>query len=107
MDRFTTWMVDELGEVGLDPVTAESATEHVLESPDVSSALSGLLFEVVEAAASSDPDGATVDAAAVFAPAVPGITARLARGRSPRSTRSRCRRLWPISTRSSSVNLKS
>ena len=78
VDRFTTWMVDELGDVGLDPVTAESATEQVLESPDVSSALSGLLFEVVDAAASTDPNGATVDAAAVFAPAVPGITARLA-----------------------------
>ena len=36
------------------------------------------LFEVVEAAASPSPDGATVDAAAVFAPAVPGITTRLA-----------------------------
>lgn len=77
VDRFTTWMVDELGELGLDPVTADSATEHVLESPEVSLALSGLLSEVVEAAASSDPGGSTVDAAAVFAPAVPGITARL------------------------------
>ena len=78
VDRFTTWMVGELGAAGLDPVTAESAAEHVLESPDVTSALSGLLFEVVEAAASPSPEGATVDAAAVFAPAVPGITTRLA-----------------------------
>ncbi len=77
VDRFTTWMVDELGGAGLDPVTAESAAEQVLETPAVTSALSNLLFEVVEAAASSDPNGATVDAAAVFAPAVPGITARL------------------------------
>jgi hypothetical protein len=77
VDRFTTWMVDELGEVGLDPVTAEAATEHVLESPEVSSALSALVAEVVVAAASTDPAGSSVDPAAAFAPAVPGIAASL------------------------------
>jgi hypothetical protein len=77
VDRFTTWMVDELGEVGLDPVTAEAASDHVLESPEVSSALSGLVAEGVEAAASTDPEGSSVDPAAAFAPAVPGITASL------------------------------
>ncbi|MEX1126404.1 MAG: hypothetical protein WEE53_12140 [Acidimicrobiia bacterium] len=77
VDRFASWLVTELGTVGLDPVTAEAAADHVLESPGVSKALSGVLAEIVKAAASPDPVGSTVDVAEVFAPAVPDITASL------------------------------
>lgn len=77
VDRFSAWLVDELTEEGLDPVTAEGAAEHVLDDPAVSHALEGLLGEVVEAAASPDPAGTTVDARSVISPAVPDITVRL------------------------------
>ncbi len=77
VDRFSAWLVDELTEEGLDPVTAEGAAEHVLDDPAVSHALEGLLGEMVEAAASPDPAGSTVDARSVIYPAVPDITVRL------------------------------
>jgi len=77
VDRFSDWLVDELIEEGLDPVTAEGAAEHVLDDPAVTSALAGLLGEMVYAAASPDPGGSTVDARSVITPAVPDIAARL------------------------------
>lgn len=77
VDRFSTWLVDELTEEGLDPITAQGAAEHVLDDPAVSQALAGLLGEMVEAAASPDPAGSTVDARSVISPAVPEITTRL------------------------------
>ena len=77
VDRFSTWLVDELEEEGLDPVTAEGAAEHVLDDPAVSQVLAGLLGEMVEAAASPDPAGSTVDARSVIYPAVPNIAIRL------------------------------
>jgi hypothetical protein len=77
VDRFTSWLVIELGGAGLDPVTAEAAADHVLENPAVAQALSNLLTEVVFAAASPDPAGSRVDAAEAFAPAVPDITMSL------------------------------
>lgn len=77
VNRFSAWLVEELTEEGLDPITAESAAEHVLDDPAVSTALAGLLGEMVEAAASPDPAGSTVDARSVIYPAVPDITVRL------------------------------
>ena len=77
VDRFSDWLVDELIEEGLDPITAEGAAEHVLDDPAVSHALAGLLAEMVEAAASPDPNGSTVDARSVIHPAVPDIAVRL------------------------------
>jgi len=77
VNRFSDWLVDELIEEGLDPITAEGAAEHVLDDPAVSHALAGLLAEMVEAAASPDPNGSTVDARSVIYPAVPDIAVRL------------------------------
>ncbi|MEX1134759.1 MAG: hypothetical protein WED83_07950 [Acidimicrobiia bacterium] len=77
VDRFASWLVDELIEEGLDPVTAEGAAEHVLDDPAVSRALEGLLGEMVHAAASPGPGGSTVDARSVISPAVPDIAVRL------------------------------
>jgi hypothetical protein len=77
VDRFSDWLVDELIEEGLDPITAEGAAEHVLDDPAVSLALAGLLGEMVEAAASPGQAGSTVDARSVIYPAVPDIAVRL------------------------------
>ena len=77
VNRFSAWLVEELTEEGLDPITAESAAEHVLDDPAVSTASAGLLGEMVEAAASPDPAGTTVDARSIIHPAVPDITVRL------------------------------
>ena len=77
VDRFATWLVDELIEEGLDPVTAEGAAEHVLDDPAVRQALAGLLEEMVEAAASPASGASTVDARSVIYPAVPDIAIRL------------------------------
>jgi hypothetical protein len=77
VDRFSDWLVDELIEEGLDPITAEGAAEHVLDDPAVSLALAGLLGEMVEAAASPGQTGSTVDARSVIYPAVPDIAVRL------------------------------
>jgi len=75
--RFSAWLVDELTEDGLDPITAEGAADHVLDDPAVSQALAGLLGEMVEAAASPDPAGSSVDARSVIYPAVPDMAVRL------------------------------
>ena len=77
VDRFSSWLVDELTQEGLDPVTAEGAAENVLDDPSVNQALTGLLGEMVEAAASPDPGGSTVDARSAITPAVPQIAVRL------------------------------
>jgi hypothetical protein len=75
--RFSTWLVDELIQAGLDPITAEGAADNVLDDPAVSQALAGLLGEIVQAAASPNPGGSTVDARSAISPAVPDIAIRL------------------------------
>jgi hypothetical protein len=75
--RFSSWLVDELTQEGLDPITAEGAAQNVLDDPSVSQALEGLLGQMVDAAASPDPGGSTVDARSAISPAVPDIAIRL------------------------------
>lgn len=73
-DRISNWLEAELVGVGLDSVAASSAADQVLTHPAVGPVLEHLVAEGVEAAASSDPNGATLDVASVLVPATGQIT---------------------------------
>lgn len=75
---FSEWMTNELVETGVSGPVADDATETALATTQVSDALENLVGEVVEAAASDGPDGATVDVALTLRPTVPAVTAALA-----------------------------
>lgn len=71
------WMADEMVDAGADPSTVEPVVDHFLQSSEVGNTLDQLTVEIVHAAASSDPAGATIDMAALFSPSVPDMTAGL------------------------------
>lgn len=74
---FSEWMTNELVETGISGPVARDATETALVTTQVSVALENLVDEVVEAAASDEPEGATVDVAETMRPTVPAVTAAL------------------------------
>lgn len=71
------WMADEMVDAGADPAMVEPAVDHYLQSSEVGNTLDQLVVEIVHAAASSDPAGATIDMAALFGPSVPDMAAGL------------------------------
>ncbi len=73
-DRLATWLEAELVEAGVDGVGAAVAADQVLAHPSVGPVLEELVAEGVEAAASADPTGASVDVAAILLPASGQIT---------------------------------
>lgn len=75
--RFSSWLVGELEEAGADPVAADTAADEALDTPEVESAMSDILTEVIAAAALPTGAEATVDARGALAPAVPAITQSL------------------------------
>lgn len=77
VDLFADWLTGELVDVGVETSLADTAVEEALEGSSVGMALENFVVEVVNAAASMDPEGATVDVATVLEPAVPEITATL------------------------------
>lgn len=73
-ERISSWLETELVGAGLDSAGASSAADQILAHPAVGPVLEHLVAEGVEAAASSDPGGATLDVAAVLVPATGQIT---------------------------------
>lgn len=71
------WMVDEMVDSGIGRSVAEPTIDRYLESSGVGNALDQLVNESVHAAASPDPDGAAIDMAGLFSPAVPEFTQAL------------------------------
>ena len=76
-DRLATWLESELVNAGVDGVGASVAADQVLAHPSVGPVLEELVAEGVEAAASGDPNGASVDVAAILLPASGQITTGL------------------------------
>jgi len=76
-DRLATWLEAELVNAGVDGVGASVAADQVLAHPSVGPVLEHLVAEGVEAAASGDPDGGTIDVAAILVPASGQITTGL------------------------------
>lgn len=76
-DRFSTWLETELVQSGVDGPTASVAADQVLEHPAVGPLLEDLVAEGIEAAASADPTGSSVDVAGILGPSSAEITAGL------------------------------
>jgi hypothetical protein len=73
----TTWMTEELVGSGVEPDRVMPTVEYILGSSAVGAALDEFVVEVVEAAASMDPNGSSVEMAALVSPAIPDITVGL------------------------------
>ncbi|HEX5694839.1 MAG TPA: hypothetical protein VFZ15_00545 [Acidimicrobiia bacterium] len=74
-DRFSTWLESELLATGVDGPTASVAADEVLEHPAVGPLLEDLVAEGIEAAASADPSGSSVDVASILQPSAGVIAA--------------------------------
>lgn len=85
-DRISAWIEEELVGVGVDGAGASAAADQVLAHPSVGPVLEQLVAEGVEAAASADPNGASVDVAAILVPAAGQITAGLNEAGVPMTT---------------------
>lgn len=72
------WMTEELVDSGYSPELADPAVSFALESSATAAAMDGFVSDVVRAAASSDPSGASVDLASLLAPTIPEVTTSLA-----------------------------
>ena len=85
-DRLATWLEAELVGAGVDGVGASVAADQVLAHPSVGPVLEQLVAEGVEAAASGDPNGGSVDVAAILLPASGQIATGLNEAGVPVST---------------------
>lgn len=74
VDFVSDWMEDEMVDSGADPELTEPAIDYFFESSTMGETLDQFAEEVVYAAASSDPGGATIDMAELVDPAVPEVT---------------------------------
>ncbi|HET8740731.1 MAG TPA: hypothetical protein VFO17_13490 [Acidimicrobiia bacterium] len=74
----TTWMTEELVGSGVEPDRVMPTVEYILGSSAVGATLDQFVVEVVEAAASMDPNGSSVEMAALVSPAIPDISVGLA-----------------------------
>jgi hypothetical protein len=68
------WMGDEMVESGIPPEMVDPTVRYFVESSAVGEAADELAAEVVAAAASTDPEGSSIDVRALLAPAVPEVT---------------------------------
>lgn len=75
--RFSTWLESELVDMGVDGPTSSLAADEMLGHPAVGPVLADLVAEGIEAAASSDPSGSSVDVAGILAPSAGVIAAGL------------------------------
>lgn len=73
----TDWMAEEMLESGVDPVMVDPAVDQFVGSSEVGDTLDQFAFEVVAAAASSNPGGSEIDVRQLVAPAIPEVTAEL------------------------------
>ncbi len=76
-DRLATWIESELVDAGVDGTGASVVADQVLAHPSVGPVLEQLVAQGVEAAASADPTGGSVDVAAILVPASGQITTGL------------------------------
>ena len=74
----TTWMTEELVGSGVEPDRVMPTVEYILGSSAVGATLDQFVVEVIEAAASMDPNGSSVEMAALVSPAIPDISVGLA-----------------------------
>lgn len=77
VDFVTDWMGEEMVESGIDPNAVEPAIDFFLDSSALGVTADRFAGEVVDAAASSDPGGASIDMRALIAPAIPEVTVGL------------------------------
>lgn len=77
MDFVGDWMSTEMVEAGADPAMVEPAVDGYLQSSGIGAALDQFVVGAVHAAASTDPEGASIDMAALVSPAVPELTMAL------------------------------
>jgi hypothetical protein len=68
-DRISVWLENELVAAGLGGAGASAAADQILVHPSVGPVVEQLVAEGVEAAASADPTGSSVDVAAILVPA--------------------------------------
>jgi hypothetical protein len=73
----TDWMAGELDESAVAPEIVDPTVRDVIDSPSVTRALGGVVGEMVNAAASADPDGSSVDMRSLIAPVIPEVTSDL------------------------------
>lgn len=73
VDVLTEWLADELIELGIAPESVKPTMDYVLESTAVGSTLDQFAAEVVDAAASTDPGGSTVDMRAMALDVMPAV----------------------------------
>ena len=85
-DRLATWLEAELVTAGVDGVGASVVADQVLAHSSVGPVLEQLVAEGVEAAASGDPSGGSVDVAAILIPASGQIATGLNEAGVPVST---------------------
>ncbi len=76
-NAFSKWMTTELVDAGVPAGEAQDASEAALVTTAVSSALEGLVVDVVYAAATDGAQGGSVDMATALAPTVPALTVSL------------------------------
>ena len=74
VDYVGDWMADELVDSGADPQLVDPAVDYFFGTSSTARTLDQFAEEVVYAAASSDPAGATIDMRALVYPAVPDVT---------------------------------
>ena len=74
VDYVSDWMATEMVESGADSDLVEPTVDYFLGSTSVGRTLDQFTTEVVYAAASTDPGGASIDMAALIHPAVPEVT---------------------------------
>jgi hypothetical protein len=84
--RISGWLESELTRSGLDEESASETAEQVLVHPDVAPLIEEVVAEGVEAAASADPAGSSVDVAAILLPSSADIAAGLSGAGVPAST---------------------
>jgi hypothetical protein len=72
------WLAAEIEEAGVPVELVDPAVAAVMETSLTAQVLESLVVEIVEAAATLDPDEASVDVAEVLEPAIPEVVAVLA-----------------------------
>lgn len=77
VDYVSDWMAEEMVDSGADPELVDPTIDYFLGSTSVGQILDQLTTEVVQAAASTNPAGASIDMAALTHPAVPEMTVGL------------------------------
>lgn len=74
VDYVSDWMAEEMVESGVDSNLVEPTVGYFLGSTSIGQTLGQFTTEVVHAAASTDPEGTSIDMAALIYPTVPEVT---------------------------------